>query len=59
MSKLYTEKEVAELLKISVHTVRDWRCRPGTAPLKYVKIGRLVRYEERELMKYLEKRRSA
>lgn len=57
MGKLYTEKEVAEMLRLSVYTVRDWRSRPGQVMLKYIKVGRSVRYEEREILRYLEKRR--
>ncbi len=59
MSKLYTEQEVADLLKISVYTIRDWRLRHRNPPIKFLKVGRLVRYEEREVMKYLERSRSA
>lgn len=55
MSKLYTEKEVAEMLKLSVYTLREWRARTGTKSIKYLKIGGAIRYEEREILKFLER----
>lgn len=48
------------MLGVSVKTLQGWRCNSAeTKPLKYVKVGRLVRYEEREILKYLERKRSA
>ena len=41
-----TEREVAELLRVSVSGVRKWRLQ-RTGP-RFVKIGRLVRYHRRD-----------
>ncbi|MGN6670654.1 MAG: helix-turn-helix transcriptional regulator [Candidatus Nucleicultricaceae bacterium] len=41
-----TEKQVSELLQISLSTLRKWRVL-GKGP-KYIKIGRLVRYPEKQ-----------
>lgn len=54
MSKLYTEKEVALMLGVSVNTIRDWRGQRTQGP-KWIKMGRLVRYEEVELKRYIER----
>lgn len=54
MGKLFNEKEVAEMLTVSVHTIRDWRMTRGRGP-KWIKVGRLVRYEEVEIKRYLER----
>jgi excisionase family DNA binding protein len=49
--RLLDQKEVAELLGVSTKTLEAWRCkRKGP---KYFKIGRLARYTEAEVMKYL------
>ncbi len=51
--KLYTRQEAAEFLGISQGTLAVWSC-TDRYPLKYVKIGRLVRYRESDLMDFLE-----
>ncbi|EGD51739.1 DNA binding domain protein, excisionase family [Thermoanaerobacter ethanolicus JW 200] len=51
MDKFYTVKEVAELLKVNIHTVYRW-VREGRLPA--IKIGDLVRIPESELNKFLE-----
>jgi len=46
-----TEKQVAEMTGISVHTLRAWRLR-GTGP-SYVKISKLVRYSCDEIFRFM------
>jgi hypothetical protein len=52
---LLTEQELANYLKVSVETVRDWR-KPGRegGPV-YKKIQRSVRYDMRDVQKFLER----
>lgn len=45
------EKRAAEILGVSVHTLRAWRCR-GCGPA-YVKAGRRVLYLQTDLDAYL------
>ena len=49
---LLTEKEVAELTKMSVHTLRSHRHYRKGFP--YVKLGTSVRYRMEDIQKYLE-----
>ena len=44
------EMQAAIFLGVSVRTVQAWRVRGGSPP--YVKIGRLVRYQRRELVAF-------
>lgn len=53
--KLFTEQEVSAWLRVPVATLRTMRSRPGKDPIPFVKIGRLVRYREDQLMKWLER----
>lgn len=50
--KLINSSQAATLLGVRVTTLESFRIR-GTGPA-YRKIGRLVRYEERELWEWLE-----
>jgi hypothetical protein len=52
MNKLRDERETAELLSCSVAALRKWRLL-GKGPT-YRKIGRLVRYDEADLVAYLD-----
>jgi predicted DNA-binding transcriptional regulator AlpA len=53
--KSLNERQVAELLGLSVQTVRNWRFRRvGPA---YIKLGGAVRYRPEDIEKYLETRR--
>jgi excisionase family DNA binding protein len=47
------DTEAAELLNMSVHTLRKMRCQ-GTGPA-YRKLGRSVRYAMSDLQSYIEK----
>jgi excisionase family DNA binding protein len=51
---LLTEHEVAELLHVSLATVRRWRQR-GTGP-DFVKLGSSVRYKEATVLSWLHSR---
>lgn len=42
-SKLLNETEAAQILGVSVKTLRNWRY-TRSQPLQYVKFGHLVRY---------------
>ena len=52
MNKLHNEQGAAEMLGCSVAALRKWR-RRGSGPA-YVKVGRLVRYRETDLLAYLD-----
>lgn len=55
MSKsLVTEKEAAEMLNVSVTTLRRWRS-DGVRP-NYIKLGKCVRYDVSELQSVVEKK---
>lgn len=51
--KFLTELEVEEWFKIPVATLRTMRSRPGKDPIPFVKMGRLVRYRESDLLKWI------
>jgi len=50
MSKLFTVREVAELLKVNIMTIYRW-IKEGK--IKQTKIGRSVRIDESELNKFI------
>ena len=53
--QMHDETEAAEILGCSVAAMQKWRLlRSGPA---YVKVGRLVRYAEADLLAYLEANR--
>jgi predicted DNA-binding transcriptional regulator AlpA len=45
-----SENQAAEFLGVSVRTLQAWRVRGGGP--QYVKLGRAVRYQRRELVAY-------
>lgn len=49
--RLMTDKEVAELLRISVYSLRQWRIK-GKGP-RCFKVGRNVRYRASDIDDYL------
>jgi predicted DNA-binding transcriptional regulator AlpA len=53
--KLFTENETAALLGTAPDTLAVWRCTRRYS-LPYVKIGRLVRYRESDVIAFLESR---
>jgi predicted DNA-binding transcriptional regulator AlpA len=55
--RLLTEKEVSEWTRLAVPTLRSMRSRPGKDPIPYTKLGgKIVRYREDLLLKWLERR---
>ena len=55
-SKLYTSDEAAAFLGVSRETLSLWRC-TKRYNLPFVKIGRLVKYKEADLLAFVESRR--
>lgn len=55
MEKLLTEKEVSELLNISLPTLRSHRGLNTGIP--YIKFDKAVRYRESDIKKYIEEHR--
>lgn len=53
--KLLTPKQAGELLGISVKTLAIWRCNKRY-DLRYVKVGRYVRYRYPDLLNFIESR---
>ncbi|MCU1556020.1 MAG: DNA-binding protein [Microbacteriaceae bacterium] len=51
MPVFLTQSEVAELLRLPVRTVEDWRLTRSGPP--WVKLGRHVRYEQSELLAWV------
>jgi excisionase family DNA binding protein len=47
-----TTQEAAEYLGVSAQTLSIWRC-TKRYPLTYIKVGRLVRYRQRDLDAFL------
>jgi excisionase family DNA binding protein len=50
-----TQSEVAELLRLPVRTVEDWRLTRNGPP--WLKLGRHVRYEQDDLLEWVKGRR--
>lgn len=53
MERMLTPPEAAEVLGVTTQTLSIWRCTKRYA-LKYVKVGRLVRYRESDIMAFIE-----
>jgi excisionase family DNA binding protein len=54
-SGLFTEAEAADYLDLAPSTLSVWRA-TKRYPLKYIKVGRLVRYRRSDLEAWLESR---
>jgi excisionase family DNA binding protein len=54
--KLLSNDEAAEFLGVSPGTLPIWR-HHARYPLPYIKIGRLVRYSEEDLLAWMESRK--
>ena len=54
ISNLLTDVESAQLLNLSVQTLRNWRSKRIGPP--YIKLGRAVRYKLVDLLEWVEKR---
>lgn len=53
-SPLLTERDVAELLRVSVRTLQDYRC-SGRGPI-FIKIGRRIVYRQADVDAFIEAR---
>lgn len=53
--KLLTQEQVHEWFGIPVATLKTMRSRPGRDPIPFTKIGRLIRYREDLLQKWLQR----
>jgi excisionase family DNA binding protein len=54
--KFLTMKEVAQLLKVSVNTIKNWT-KENRIP--HYKVGRRVLYEDREINSWLDEQKQA
>ncbi|MBM7074647.1 helix-turn-helix domain-containing protein [Shewanella sp. 202IG2-18] len=52
MEKLLTPDEAAQVLGVSKNTLCTWRC-TGRYPLKYLKIGRSVKYRTNDIESFI------
>jgi excisionase family DNA binding protein len=50
--ELYTPEQVSEIIGLSRDTLAQWRSRKHGIP--YLKIGRRVRYDRRDVLEYLQ-----
>jgi len=55
MTELIDAREAANRLQVTVETLAVWRC-TRRYPLKFVKVGRKVRYRPADLEEFLDKR---
>ena len=55
LDQLLTEKEAAELICYSQRALQNWRIRGGGP--EYIKIGRLVRYQRRDVEAFIQERK--
>lgn len=53
--ELLRPTQVAMELGVSIHTLREWRCR-GTGP-RFVRMGRFVRYLRKDINAWIERSR--
>jgi len=53
---LLTPREVAELLKISLHTLSSWRRQTNPHDLPWIEVGGSIRYRGTDVQAWLEKR---
>ena len=55
MGKILTEKQVADRLNLHVQTLRNWRFQGRDLP--YLKLGTAVRYDESDVIAWLERQK--
>ena len=53
---LLTPHEVAELLKISPHTLASWRRQASQHDLPWIEVGGSIRYRREDVQVWLDKR---
>lgn len=54
-TKLLTQEQVQEWFNVPIRTLEDMRSRPSKDPIPFVKVGRLVRYREDEIEKWIQR----
>jgi excisionase family DNA binding protein len=59
VEKLLTTQEAAALLRLSPVTLACWRATGAQPELRYIKVGRRVRYAESDVIAWLQARRSS
>ena len=53
---LLTPQEVADLLRISQHTLASWRRQANPHDLRWIEVGGSVRYRSEDVQQWLDKR---
>ena len=53
--RIYTEEELAELLTLSIHTVRSRRCKNKDMPRSF-KVGKRIMTVGAEIIKWIDKK---
>lgn len=53
MEKLLTSEQLAEMLQVKLSTIYQWT---HTGFVPFIKVGRLIRFRESDVVKWLEKR---
>lgn len=53
---LLKPQEVADLLKISLHTLASWRRQINTHDLPWIEVGGSIRYRREDVQAWLDKR---
>lgn len=57
MDEYLTANEVADLLRLSIHTLSAWRTRANADGPPWIKMGDSIRYSRSDLEAWLEARR--
>lgn len=50
----YTQQEVADLLRVSIHAVRKWR---ATGRLSFIRIGKTILISDTDIAAFLDEHR--
>ena len=56
VESLLTPQEVADILKISLHTLASWRRQANPHDLPWIEVGGSVRYRRESVQAWLDKR---
>lgn len=54
--RLLTTEEAATMLGVQAQTLAVWRCKHRNGDLKYVQLGRLIRYREIDVLDFIDRR---
>ena len=55
-SPLVNEKVASEILGVTMGTLQVWRCTRRRPDLKFVRVGRAIRYRVEDLERFIESR---